>query len=183
MTLPLRANLRIELVLNHEAAGVYGHSERLFLTKRAGESMHHVAMKLLAYLFCWRPDLRIEESIGQHYLPDLVATNPAGRPELWIDCGRTAPNKLERVLRSNPHTTVVIMKRTPGELYRYATMMRGRGLPEHNLRWLSVPDGALDRLVEQLGVRHHAVATVTGPAPDLFLELDGTLHELRAVGA
>ncbi|MFO0746669.1 MAG: YaeQ family protein [Myxococcota bacterium] len=174
--LELASRLVLETTLVRATSGAAGgapgdatatplEARRLFLAKRVGESMGHVAMKLLAWAVHWRPgeELLIEAPAGQHYKPDVVRFGPDGRPRLWIDCGRTAPKKLVEVVQRNRAATVVIVKRGEVELGHYRDTALPRlerlGLAER-VAWLAFDEGFVERVAARLWARHEVIIAV-----------------------
>ena len=117
MELGIRRRLVLDITLNNLFTGCYGVEERLFLDKLAGESIRHVAMKLLAWLVTYQPGLEIEASVGEHYKPDLVRVDHNGKIRDWVDCGQTSITKLKAVYRRHSDATIVIVKASRGELH------------------------------------------------------------------
>lgn len=184
--LELASRLVLEVALARSPGGP-AHTERLFLEKRRGESMAHVAMKLLAWAAHFEPEpaapLLVEADAGQHYKPDVVRFAADGKPALWIDCGRTAPKKLAEVVQRNRGARVVIVKRLARELssYRAAALPRlvRDGLAPR-VGWLAFDDGFVDALAERLWARHEVALEV---APDrIAVTVDGGPRSESALG-
>ncbi|PCI39910.1 MAG: hypothetical protein COB53_02325 [Elusimicrobia bacterium] len=80
------------------------------------ETPEHLALKLAAYLSFWKEELTMEASAkhpalaGSPFRPDLLGTNIEGQVSVWIECGKTATNKLEKVLRKWPDAKIVCFK-------------------------------------------------------------------------
>lgn len=179
MSLALRSRLVLEVTLHHGPTGRFDQRTRLFLAKQVGESMAHVAMKLLAWLLHHEDGLVVEASAGQHYKPDLLAADAQGRPRLWIDCGSTSIRKLGEIVRRNPDARFVIVKPYPLALRRYAALARTRlgALPQ--VRFTAFDDGFVDALAARLQTRHRIEATVPETADALYLEVDGAAMHTR----
>ena len=110
-----------------EAAG--SRRERLVLESRQGESLDHLALKLLAYLL-YGPDLAIERAVGQRHKPDLARVDTEGVVRLWIDCGQIEPRRLGRIASVNRAARILVLKRTVREAALYEKAAR-KALPEH----------------------------------------------------
>lgn len=179
--LELRRNLNIDLLINHGPTERYGCEETLFLVKKSGESMAHVAMKLLGYLRFYHPELQIEASADQHYKPDLVRFDDRGRPVQWIDCGSTSYRKLDAISSRNDHTLIDIVKPSPGSMQRYRREALERIRRPDRVRFVAPAPGALERLEGRLISRHNIVVTVPAEGERLFLEIDGQAMEIKLV--
>ncbi len=163
--------IQVDVTLNHTAQQVWGHEQRLYLRKRAGESRRHVAMKLLSWLYWYMPGLEIERSVGQHYKPDLVALGADGRPIVWVDCGTTKRTKIGRMIAANPDCRFGIVKPTHGAIRRFASLASPRLPTKASVEWVSFGDAFALELAQRLGRRHALTATVD--ARRLWLSMDG----------
>ena len=89
---------------------------KLVFVAMGNESPEHLGLKLAAYLSFWKQDLTLEASskhpalVGTPFRPDLLSTNIEGQIDHWIECGKTAANKIEKVLRKWPDTQMAIFK-------------------------------------------------------------------------
>lgn len=177
----LRRNLNINLLINHGPTGRYGCEETVFVVKKRGESLAHVAMKLLAYIRFYHPELQIEVSAGQHYKPDLVRVDHSGDPVQWIECGSTSYRKLDVISSRNAHTLIDIVKPSPGEMQRYRREALKRIRRPDRVRFVAPMAGDLERFEKRLCSRHSIVATVPKNGERLFLEIDGETVEIHLV--
>jgi hypothetical protein len=125
---------------------VRAHGRKLVLVKRPDESERHVLLKALVFgLYAGRyPDLKVEVGIGHRYRPDLVALDSDGDPILWAECGETGKEKIEYLVRSLPHTHLVIAKQAARlapfiEIARRALPPGGRPAP---VELINVPPDA-----------------------------------------
>jgi hypothetical protein len=99
--------------------------EKLVLESRAGESVRHIALKILAYvLFRHEAEpfpLFIEKGVGQRHNPDLVATDgETGAVRLWIDCGQIEVQRLGRIAAQNRQANIIVVKAGANEAQLYA---------------------------------------------------------------
>ncbi|MDX1935272.1 MAG: YaeQ family protein [Capsulimonadales bacterium] len=150
-----------------------GAREKLVLESRAGESVRHIVLKIVAYLL-FAPTapgpLRIEQAVGQRHRPDLVVTDPAsGAVVLWIDCGQIETRRLGRIAASNPGALLYVVKSTSREASSYAESAV-RFLPEggerrDRIRFVGFRDGFTDDVVAAVRSRNEIVVRSVG---DLF---------------
>lgn len=171
--LELRMALNINLELNHSPLNLYGVQARVLLTKRRGESLRHVMMKLLGYMLFYHPELRVEMSAQQHYKPDLLRVDATGQPVQWIDCGQTALLKLDRISQRNPETWIDIIKSTPGELALYQQHAQKRLRYPERVRYWSFEPTFIRQLGALIHGRHEVIATVSEDYKALYLLIDG----------
>ena len=173
--LDLKLQLVLDVRLHHAARGVGDLRERVFLTKKRGESLDHVLMKLLSWLLFYHPELRIEVSADQHYKPDLVRLDERGAPLQWVDCGQTALRKLDRIASRNRKTTIDIVKPSARELRLFKDAADAKITRPERVRYFAFRDGFLDELAALIRSRHQIEATVEGDAASIALTVDGTL--------
>ncbi|MGC4123093.1 MAG: YaeQ family protein [Myxococcales bacterium] len=171
--LGLKLQLVLEVRLNHAALGVRDLRERVFLTKKRGESLDHVLMKFLSWLLFYHPELRIEVEADQHYKPDLVRFDERGAPLQWVDCGQTALKKLDRIASKNRKTLIDIVKPTERELRLFKDAADSKIARPERVRYFAFRDGFLNELAERVHGRHQVEATVVGDAEGLELVIDG----------
>jgi len=179
--LALKLQLVLDVRLHHAALGVHDLRERVFLTKKRGESLDHVLMKFLSWLLFYHPDLRIEVPADQHYKPDLVRFDERGAPLQWVDCGQTAIKKLDRIASRNRKTLIDIVKPTERELRLFKDAADSKISRPERVRYFAFRDGFLDELAELIHSRHEVEATVDGDAEALELTVDGTVVASRIV--
>ncbi|MBI5547789.1 MAG: YaeQ family protein [Deltaproteobacteria bacterium] len=181
MTLGLPLNLVLEVRLSHPKRGFPEVRQRLFLSKKRGESLDHVLMKLLAWLLLYDPALRIELSAEQHYKPDLVRLDERGEPLQWIDCGSTSLRKLDRIASRNRSTTIDIVKPTERELRLFKAAADHKVAHPERVRYFAFRDGFLAELGELVHSRHDLEATIGGDPETIGLTVDGTRLESPVV--
>lgn len=167
------ATLHLDVTLHNEAAGVVGVHERLVLVKRAGESLGHVLLKLLAWMSFYAPDLRIEVGVAQRHKPDLVRVDEKGRPTFWVDCGSIGVKRLDRIARQNREAEVVVVKATEREARLYLQSARPFLRRPERVRVLGFRPGFVDELGALVHDHAAIVATVLGGPDHLYLEVAG----------
>jgi len=171
--LGLKLQLVLDVRLHHAALGVRDLRERVFLTKKRGESLDHVLMKFLSWALFYHPDLRIEVSADQHYKPDLVRLDERGAPLQWVDCGQTALKKLDRIASKNRKTLIDIVKPTGRELRLFKDAADSKIARPERVRYFAFRDGFLAELAELVHGRHEVDASVHAAAEAIDLVIDG----------
>ena len=172
MSLEIRQRFVLDIVLNNMYTRQFGIEQRLFIEKQVGESIEHVAMKLLTYLITYTPGLEIEVSIGDHYKPDVVRVSPAGEVVLWGDCGQTRLTKLATVSNRHRHATFVITKKTQSELRHYYRRAVARFEHLAGVNYLAFAPPGLAPICAALHKRHRITATVDEGPDMVYLSLD-----------
>src|ERR1700761_7609430 len=86
------------------------------------ETDEHLALKLAAYIFFAAQKPLILSSAQQHsalanqdFAPDLLAVDLTNQVTLWIECGKTTSNKLEKTVKRFRHARIIILTALPRE--------------------------------------------------------------------
>ena len=93
--------LRCDLTVN-------GESRRLLIVQGPNELAEHLPLKLAAYLLFWKSEPVVDASpklsaLAQFdFMPDLLALDAAGDICLWVECGSTTMNKLNKLTKRVP---------------------------------------------------------------------------------
>jgi uncharacterized protein YaeQ len=151
-----------------------GRARKIVLAQASSELTQHVAMKLLAYLLFFDREPQVEVSVGQHYKPDLVCVDEDGHVTLWVDCGSTALQKLDRVATKNRRAEIFIVKPTRGLLEPYRERASRRVRRDERVRYLAFEDGFVNVVVEHLQRSNDLMASVSADQSRVDLVLNGT---------
>ena len=137
------------------------HAAKLVLHSAPGEVAWHIALKLLGYTLFMDYAPRIEEGIGWHYKPDLVALDAQGQVRLWVDCGNIAVRKIERVaVKVGNGAPFFILRRTHRDAQLLAQSLTGKMRFPERLRILSFDNGVVDALAAHLDTTNHIRAHI-----------------------
>lgn len=134
--------------------------KRIILMRDDVELRNHVVLKLLAYVLYYNDELKVDESAGMHYQPDLFIPgdhhdNP---PKVWIDCGKIAMKKLESLAEKLKQTRIIFLKETERELGIFKKLIdkkieRSEKAPP--LEFLAFDAGFVDSLAAALERTNH----------------------------
>lgn len=103
--------IRAELHLN-------GRLGRVILVPRPEEKLDHLALKLAAVAMFLKDDPAVDLSVdhpalqGLDLRPDVCVLNEAGEVSIWIECGETSINKLDKACRRFTQARVVVLRAT-----------------------------------------------------------------------
>lgn len=106
--------IRSDLYLNN-------HSQLLTFVQGPQDTKDRVLLRLAAALFYGGYPLITDPSIqhpalwGQEYVPDFFVTNDTNDITLWIQCGKTTINKLEKISKRFHHARFVMLLGLPHE--------------------------------------------------------------------
>lgn len=157
--------LRCELQIN-------GGSRTLQLMAGPNEPEEHLALKLAACLLFWdrQPILDAGPKTPglEHFdfSPDLIAKDAAGDVILWVECGSTTMNKLDKLPKRLPRARIVVLKETVREAERLRRELDAAGTGRR-IEILAWPDGAFREWTERVGQK----AEIYGEAGELSLNL------------
>ncbi|MBI4422714.1 MAG: YaeQ family protein [Elusimicrobia bacterium] len=88
---------------------------RLILVPYESELPEHLALRLAACVLFWNDEPSAELSsrhpalADQEFRPDCIALDEAGRVKLWVECGRTTPNKLDKLTKRYHDARLVVL--------------------------------------------------------------------------
>lgn len=169
--------LRCDIHLN-------GGHRKLILAAKPEEPPAHLALKLAAFVLCWEDNPIVDPSakhpalLNQEFRPDLMALDAGGGVALWVECGPTSLNKLEKLPRRFPHARFLVIKENPREgerLRRDLNDRLSRGTvavwswrEEDFSLWKSALDEKIEIFGESTGRSLNLVINATPLAVDLF---------------
>jgi hypothetical protein len=100
--------IRAELHLNHEVS-------RVILAPKPEEKVDHLALKLAAFAMFHTYSPIVDPSAAHPSFgnidvrPDLVGLDEGGDIILWLECGPTSINKLDKAARRLPRARVIVV--------------------------------------------------------------------------
>ena len=100
--------IRCELLVNDT-------KRRLVFVPNDSETPEHLALRLAACVLFADDEPYAELSTthpslaDQEYRPDCVALDEGGRVKLWVECGRTTANKLDKVTHRYTDARIVVL--------------------------------------------------------------------------
>ncbi len=112
MSIPLKLKIRLEFFLNNGLT----HQEVVIMEKGKTESLLHIVLKLLAFLYFYKTQKRliIEPSFRyRDFKPDLVSFKKPENPrevtsevDIWIECKKVKISKLSTLVRYLPSASI-----------------------------------------------------------------------------
>ena len=123
---------------------------KLVLEQTEGESGAHIILKFLSYLIFYREGIKIEHRVEQNFKPDLVVEGANFQPVLWVDCGKTAIRKLDKVATKNHHCDIYIVKENGRQLDTYFQKAKKRVKRIERVQFICFEDGFVIALVKRL---------------------------------
>ncbi len=139
--------MKAQYTFNIQANGV---PPKLIVIKATDESEEHIIMKLLSYMMFYREGIKIEQKAGQHFKPDLFVGGENHQPVLWVECGKTALNKLDKVATKNHKCDIYIVKNNTRELLPYYERARKKVKRVERVKFVCFDSGFVDSLASAL---------------------------------
>ncbi len=90
---------------------------KIIIGQAETETIVHVGLKLLAYLFFFRDRIQLETRLPNDsvvFVPDLVQLDYELRARLWVECGECSIAKLDKLAVKVPEAEIWIVKRSFG---------------------------------------------------------------------
>ncbi len=154
--------MKYTLVLSLAADGGE-HRGKTVLAAGPSELPWHVALKVLGLILFWEEEPRVEEGVGWHYKPDLVALGPDGRIRLWVDCGNVAVRKIDRVAaRVGDAGRFVILRRQRSDAEALAGALAGKVRHRQRVEIWHFDRGFVDALAGALDATNEVRAERSG---------------------
>lgn len=88
---------------------------RLILVPHDSELPEHVALRLAANVLFWDDEPSAELSAkhpalaDQEFKPDCIALDASGGIKLWVECGRTTANKLDKITKRYGGARIIVL--------------------------------------------------------------------------
>jgi hypothetical protein len=167
-----RFSIRVGLL---EAKNHSSGERRIYITKAASESGVHVALKIIAYAWFFEQSPIIEPRVNYRYRPDVAvfSSNEINEEDVlsrsssytsdigiieWIECKRTAPKKIRRILR-NLDCNLSLFHRSSA-LAGYQRALSRLLRPNKLLRvYLFGVTGDLEYFFERISAERHILAS------------------------
>lgn len=171
--------IALDLIIN-------GEPERQIIVMRTGESLEHIAMKILSYILYHDRKPQIEASADQHYKPDLLCMEGYD-VTLWIDVGDTAIRKLDKIATKNKRAEIVIVKANKTALAAYKRHADRRIKYPRRIRYITFTGDLVGRMAAQLKTRNRIEARLDHERRALRLQvneqaLEGQVVDLESSG-
>jgi len=147
-------------------------NQRLILDLRAGETLPHLAMKILAYILYHDRRPQVEGSAGQHFKPDLFCREGAD-VTLWVDVGDTTMHKLDKISIKNKRAEIVIIKSNEAALVAYKRTADRRIKYPERVRYLTFSEFLVDRMAARLDTRNRIEVDMDTTRRALHLMVNG----------
>lgn len=141
------------------------------------ETTTHVLLKLLSFLLLFRERLQIEPRLHDDnipYLPDLVQFDYTLRPSLWVECGDSGIEKLDRLAVKVPEAELWIVRRSGTEAEHLLRLMAKHGLRRNRYHLVGLDTGMIAEIEGLLRPRNEVFwVTGTFDPPQLQFEFNG----------
>lgn len=174
--LPLK--IRADLNVNHG-------SRKLVLTAVEPEKPQHLGLKLAAYLLFWDEELTVQPSLNHHALtgqpfrPDLLGTDITGSVGIWVECGNTSQNKIQKVLKRWSDARVVVLKERPAEAERFRKVLED-GVPKSGrVEILAWPEGGFKEWMRLLSEKTEIIGEAGGLTLNLVVNEEVCVADLK----
>jgi len=142
----------MNILLNFKFNITKGIEKKLIILKKTSdESLNHIILKFLAYLFFFNDNLQIEINASQHYKPDLVKFDEelTWKVTKWIECGVVDLKKLLKISKHNRQAEIYIFKSNLNSALSLKDKVKKKMSNFANIHYLIFNDEQL-KLIKQL---------------------------------
>ena len=134
-------------------------------------------LKFLSYLLCYRPGIKVEYRIEQHFQPDLIVEGEHFQPLLWVDCGNTALKKLDKVATKNHNCDIYIVKENEYQLRAYYQKAQKRVKHAERVQFICFEEKFVSALVDSLRRTNEVRVNQLEPSQYLSLTFNDQIYE------
>ena len=132
--------------------------KKIVLVSQTNETPQLLALKLAAYILFldYNPYLELSAKnpalAGQEFRPDILALDESGAIKLWVECGNTTTNKLDKLIRRYREARIAVLKAYPHETENLRRHLeKNEVLHSHRIEVWSFPEGVFDDWYNALG--------------------------------
>jgi uncharacterized protein YaeQ len=169
---------------------------KIIIGRQDTETIHHVALKFLAFCYFFRERLQIEPDLGNAnipFVPDLAQLDYELRPALWIECGECGVNKLNKLAVKVPEAEIWVVKRSMAAARDLLGAMGREELRRDRYHLLAFDQDTFEELCNLTAGRNHVTwykATMEPPGagrrqnlpleqePEIHMEYNGLWFQL-----
>ena len=130
---------------------------KLIIAQHETETIVHVGLKLLAFLWFARDRLQVEVNLHDDnipFLPDLVQLDYEMRPALWVECGECSLSKLNKLAVKVPDAEIWIVKKSPADAEQLLRAMEREDLRRDRYRIVALDAAGFEEVCRHLGPRN-----------------------------
>jgi uncharacterized protein YaeQ len=165
---------------------------KIIIGQQDTETIYHVGLKLLAFIYFFRDRLQIEPDLHNDnipFVPDLAQLDYELRPALWIECGECGVNKLNKLAVKVPEAEIWVVKRSLVAAHDLLRAMGRDDLRRNRYNLLAFDQHGFEELCGLMGGRNqlvwfnatveaHQPAWAAAPPPDVEYEMHFEFNEL-----
>lgn len=155
---------------------------KIIVGRAETETLVHVSLKLLAYIFFFRERLQLETRLPDDsipFVPDLAQLDYSLRPILWVECGECSLGKLHKLAVKAPEAELWIVKRSRVEAEDLLRGMARDELRKGRYRILALDGPAFDEVAERIESRNDLYWLHARDDPsEMHFDLNGLWFEL-----
>ncbi|MBZ0136290.1 MAG: YaeQ family protein [Planctomycetes bacterium] len=176
--------INVDLSVNDYDRDLFA-ERRIVLETRAGESMVHIVLKVLAMAMFHDPRLQVEPVMGDddRFKPDLLIRHDDHRPALWVECGQCRVQKLDKVTFRYYDAKVVMLKRTEREAREIMERCRGQVRRLQAIEFIGFDNGFVEGVADALTGKNDIVAIISGNSLQVVVDGEtypGTIHRFHS---
>lgn len=130
---------------------------KLIIAQHDTETIAHVGLKLLAFLFFARERLQMETNLHDDsipFIPDLVQLDYEMRPALWVECGECSLAKLDKLAVKAPDAEIWIVKKSVADAQHLVHAMEREELRRDRYRVLALDAEGFEEVCRHLRQRN-----------------------------
>lgn len=158
---------------------------KIIIGRSDTETIEHVGLKLLGYLFFYRERLQLETRLPNAmitYVPDLVQLDYELHPVLWVECGECSIAKLHKLAVKAPEAEIWVVKKSVAAAEDALRAMEREELRRDRYRVMGLAQEVFEEICENIASRNELfwLKGALEP-PEMQFDLNGLWYELPFV--
>jgi hypothetical protein len=147
---------------------------KLIIGRQELEPLNNVILKVLGFCFFYRERLQIQPNLHNDaipFVPDLVQLDYEMRPRLWVECGETSLNKLNKLAVKVNEAEIWILKPSFNEAEAMIPAMRRADLRKDRYSIIGFDEVMIQEMTDSLKPRND-LSWVRCDESERLLQLD-----------
>ncbi len=155
---------------------------KIIVGRAETETLIHVGLKLLAFIYFYRDRLQLETRIPDEsipFVPDLVQLDYSLRPVLWVECGECSLGKLHKLAVKAPEAELWLVKRSRADAEETLRGMAKEQMRKGRYRLLALDGPAFEEMAGLIQSRNDLYWLRASADPhEMQFDLNGLWFEL-----
>lgn len=155
---------------------------KIIIAQNDTETLAHVGLKLLGYLFFFRERLQLETRLPDEniaFVPDLAQLDYQLKPVLWVECGECSLAKLNKLAVKAPEAEIWVVKKSCEAAQETVRAMEREELRRNRYKVLGLDAAVFEEVCQMIHGRNELFwLKGTLEPPEMQFDLNGLWFEM-----